>query len=541
MNEHVIKIITDKINGWVKKFDNMNFNSANGYIYFAVVLQNIKVVIKIPKNFNNYHDSILEYFVCVSCLNNLRYFIPNFMGGLGIFLCSPSKNSSMLCNYNAVVKNTPYCIYEKVEGKTFEYHVQKVDTDFSDFLEVFIQVLIALEVAQREYSFTHYDLHGENVIVKEIDNTDGSLSYKVPLDNYIYEITPKKSIAVIIDYGLSSYKYDGKIYGQPTSYKSINNFGIMNSGYDMYRLLIYIYDVSERIHRKNVRDNPGNPPANQYEKMRELFRFYTNKDIYDVYNKTDGYIDASYEYCKRVIKSDTGTFTPLSFLNWILEDNDFKDIARLYVSKNPYRNVYTPLNSQTLKVQEDSKIYLTKAEDITDRILSLNSCFGKNDYSYLFLTYNIYLAEKYNLSVTIINDMKYRINRFKNLFLEIDATMLRKYVNITIPHSSDADVIATLNGFITNSKLVQSHRIVLRQSSQVFSIYLNFVKKLNPYLKCLYLIRELRSELSNVNFYNEWETEFLSSRIYNLYANNLDIINRAVRWLNCVEDFLIVI
>ena len=544
MNERDVKIITDKVNTWINAFKALNVNSAAGYIYFITVLQNIKAVIKVPRDSVYIYDAMLEYFACVSCINNLRYFIPNFMGGLGIFLCSPSQNSTTLCDYNSSSKNTPFCIYEKVEGQTFEQYVKKVDTDFSDFLEVFIQVLIALEVAQREYSFTHYDLHGENVIIKTIDNTNGSFSYKVPLDNCVYEITPRKSIAVIIDYGMCSYNYEGKIYGQPVNYGQINNFGSMNLGYDMYRLLIYIYDTSERLHRKLVRDNPGNPPLNKYGKMRELFRFYGNEDIYDVYNKTDGYTDAANEYCKRVITSNTGTFTPLSFLNWILDHHNFKDTSRLYVRKNPVRNIYTPLNSKTLKVQEDYKIYGIDKTEMGRRISALNPCFGKNNFSYLFLIYNIYLAEKYKLPLSTINDMKDRKIKFGVLLLKIDAVMLTKYVNIQIPERSDRDVITTLNNFIRTSNIEKSNRVVLTQTLQTFSIYLNFVKKLDPYLKCLYMIRELKNEssyITYVSFYTEWENDFLSSRIYNLYANNLDIINRSVRWLKCIEDFLAVI
>ncbi len=39
------------------------------------------------------------------------------------------------------------------------------ELSFKEFLDIFAQILVALEIGQNKYKFCHYDLHTDNVII----------------------------------------------------------------------------------------------------------------------------------------------------------------------------------------------------------------------------------------------------------------------------------------------------------------------------------------------------------------------------------------
>ena len=62
--------------------------------------------------------------------------------------------------------------------------IETNEINFNQWLLIFIQTLLGLEVAQREVRFTHFDLHPGNLMIRKKDN----FNYTIPLDINTYYI-----------------------------------------------------------------------------------------------------------------------------------------------------------------------------------------------------------------------------------------------------------------------------------------------------------------------------------------------------------------
>ena len=212
--------------------EKIDVKSKEGFIYITdFFTSNIQVIIKIPQNSNNFDSKVREYFIGIKSLNNLRNITPTFVYTLGAFSCpKPSKNGKI----SSANKNTAYVLYEKIPGQSFHTLLKNDQLNFKEWLILFFQLLLGLEIAQRRTRFTHFDMHTDNVMVR----TDGLYSYSIPLDMKTYSINNPKSVPVIIDFGAATTYVDGKYIG---SYDYIKH-GMLNfmiPGHDMYKFMIY--------------------------------------------------------------------------------------------------------------------------------------------------------------------------------------------------------------------------------------------------------------------------------------------------------------
>ena len=119
---------------------------------------------------------------------------------------------------------------EYIEGDN-KRKLLKNKLQFSEYLGIFIQLLIALEVAQRTIDFTHFDLHTNNVMCKPLKS---NIHYNVPLDDRLYKVTCIKYLPVCIDFGMSTVKHEKKLL---CSYSPASTKNCMMQGIDMYTFL----------------------------------------------------------------------------------------------------------------------------------------------------------------------------------------------------------------------------------------------------------------------------------------------------------------
>jgi hypothetical protein len=199
------------------------------------------VVIKAPQKPTS--DGLVhEYFVALACLNPLRRRVPGFMYAFGAFRCS----APVLDGKTVVEWCTPkgpsvnYVVFEKVTGGKSVHDVMP-DLSLDQFISYYIQVALNERVAVEACSWTHYDLHDENVLVREIEEAKGQWFY-VPFvlggDQVVYVKSDR--IPTFIDYGRAHVKYQDRHFGFFDS-------GLMESDglfpdqcrplYDMYKLL----------------------------------------------------------------------------------------------------------------------------------------------------------------------------------------------------------------------------------------------------------------------------------------------------------------
>jgi Choline/ethanolamine kinase len=256
---------------WLKNNKRLDVKSSESYVYLS---RDGKIMSKIPK-YSKTEDCI-HYYNVGKKVNKIRNITPNFIHTLDLLIAS----------------ETMICTYKYVKGKTLEEGLNNLR--FDQFLDIFVQVLLALEIAQRNIQFCHYDLHAGNVILKK------AKSKKVLLDNYEYSHNGEL-IPVIIDFGLACVKDIG-CYKFP-------QYGMMHyliPGVDMYKLLFHCYAISK---------------GNLQRQIGSLFHFYGNEDPYKILitpiNKLG---EISRDYLKNVSFNKAGLYTPLDFVRWIISN-----------------------------------------------------------------------------------------------------------------------------------------------------------------------------------------------------------------------------
>lgn len=189
-----------------------------------------KVVFKISIDL----DKSIEHENLVTCeLNKLRDFCPHFVGNIGMislpiandFINYPEKeqlfkntNDYFPCNMLLLEYISPISLY----------HVCKyLYKEKSVIISQLCQIMMALDIAQYKTKFTHYDLHLDNVLIRQCD-PDVLFLYHHKGKNILiptYGLYP-----VIIDMGSS---YCKSIEGNPM-YTSSENYenGLQPTLYD---------------------------------------------------------------------------------------------------------------------------------------------------------------------------------------------------------------------------------------------------------------------------------------------------------------------
>ncbi len=210
----------------------------------------------------------MENFIGIYGTNKLRDKIYNFSYVYGFFEIPYSFNRSKNSFYKDK-KN--YCLfYEFIEGKEYLDFIKK--SKIEDIFCCFKQIIYALALAEKEISFTHYDLNLRNIIIKEFDEEKNFPYYDN--DNKLFYIK-SKYLPVFIDYEISTIKYNDKYYGSRwyyynTEYLGLEQFAI----YDCIVLLYYILIITK------------------YEKNKDKFNYFHEiyKTYFEIsYNEVDNY------------------------------------------------------------------------------------------------------------------------------------------------------------------------------------------------------------------------------------------------------------
>lgn len=147
-------------------------------------------------------------------LNYLRRFIPNFAFIYGAFYCSPpvidpeTKAVLDICSKESE-STVPYTIYEQVFPSVTAQRYMAGST-VNSFLSMYMQVVIATFFAHSYNEYTHYDLHNQNVLMRNVSEKPFQIRYQFNDENIYISAT---DVATIIDYGMTHIKHDGKSYG----------------------------------------------------------------------------------------------------------------------------------------------------------------------------------------------------------------------------------------------------------------------------------------------------------------------------------------
>ena len=208
---------------WLTEFEHFSIKSKQGSATKYLLFKKHKIVIKKAKN--SKFDQITHRDFCVGIhLNKFLNTAPFFVRTLGCF----------------EHKKQFYISTEFIDGINLKEFLRSKNGSFVDFLNIFFQILLGLEIAQNKLNFAHYDLHTDNVI---LTRTTSKLVVQLYGHEYIVNANFRP---VMIDFGLSSIHTKGHNLGQ----KSLETKGIyshLSPGYDIYVFLLFCLDMAKNI------------------------------------------------------------------------------------------------------------------------------------------------------------------------------------------------------------------------------------------------------------------------------------------------------
>jgi Txe/YoeB family toxin of Txe-Axe toxin-antitoxin module len=510
LKEKGLSNLSKKIQNCVKKMEQLQVKSKEGFIYITDFFSSdIQVVIKIPQNSNSFNSKVREYFIGIRSLNNLRYLTPTFVYTLGAFSCpKPSKKGKI----GQTNKITPYVLYEKVPGDSFHTLLKNDKLDFKKWLILFFQLLLGLEIAQRESRFTHFDMHSDNVMVR----SDNVSTYTISLDMTTYTVNDPESVPVIIDFGASTTYIEGKYIGC-YDYIKHGMLNFMVPGHDMYKFMI-----------SSIRKTTNKKLK---EKLISLFHFYQKDD--DPYSIVetgeDGVNTASDEYCKRITFSKVANYTPLMFIEWLCEHKEFSNELSSIIRVSKRENYVSIKYSNIIREYENIFSCIKNEQNNPEKIIELGHTCLKKIPSYVMCKYIITILERYNtfaesedlkVKVTLL---KKNIKKSKSFLLQCDLDMLNNVFSIEMPSQEDFDqcVSEILNIPIRHPNAKEKEEAVKKLETLLF-----YQNELNHYLQFYFTILELGLEKNFKDFLKKFKT----STIYFFHINNITQTQRAIRW-----------
>ena len=196
--------------------DKFGASSKQGKVSKALLFNQRPVVLK-KYGHNMFETAKREYLAGIAVGNVLNIMCPFFVFTMGAW-----KSTKHHC-----------ILTDMVRGKVLA-DVVKV-CSHSDFLNIFAQILFALELSQKEFKFCHYDLHAKNIIItKRKDPTVCRLGFIDYVFNHKYN-------PVIIDFGMCRAETD---FGNVSCPENLEKHGILKRlrvGYDAFTCLLFLY------------------------------------------------------------------------------------------------------------------------------------------------------------------------------------------------------------------------------------------------------------------------------------------------------------
>ena len=193
---------------WLEYESTFNGNSTQSITgLFRIKDTEYKCVFKMSNSMNNIISH--EYLVSRD-MNTMDKYCNNFCRSIGVIECDVDTNNKLENpfhienrNKKGIVKKL-VILYEYINGKSLSRIIRSSSIKDTIIVSILKQVLLSLCIAQREYDFTHYDLHTDNVIIMSCDVDDNFL-YVINETNQ-FLVPSHGYYPVIIDYGYSYTK-----------------------------------------------------------------------------------------------------------------------------------------------------------------------------------------------------------------------------------------------------------------------------------------------------------------------------------------------
>ena len=500
--------------------------SAHGFVIFSdfIKVKN-KIVIKTPQTKEEIRNMLFEYYIGSRFINKLRYKTPNFMYTYGIFMCNPLINSnkkddktSMSVNFcNDNNKNNIYLLFEKIDGLNLHDYIMELKTEkgLDNLVNCILQLVLSLDIAQKEGQYSHNDLHVENVMLRTIKSP---IVYNYIIGNSKYKME-LNYIATIIDYGMNRFVENNIPLGVTVS-DTYNLYPFKNTvGTDLYKLLIStILSLTVLCHKKpDIHKNLNNKID---EVIEFLISFFRDKYKHDMITTWDTYLldktkSNFNKFRDQIFKSQEAYHYPMTddylFYNLATPENFIEHV------KNHMSYIWnTHVNESEIE----------KNEMILSYIKVFNSQLDKEEY-------DDYLFSQCYKSIYLYDFIKQ-----KKIFYEL--------FNKKMPNNFSKDCLVDDESMIINFNNIKDCKKILSLFSNTekdISIVNNFENENIKYIKINY-----ENDVSTlVDYMKQMDLIYstIDTKIFNVYKNpkslkvSMDFFNENMKkQINKMYQFL---
>lgn len=512
-------VFTNKL-GIIEKYELMNF-------LFA-----IKKTSDIQKSREHIHET----YIGLKVINNLIKKLPNFSYVFGFY----KQNET----YNVVT--------EFIQGQTLYEYLRSSSFNLRDYFLIILQISLAIQVAQNEYCFVHYDLTPWNIVLQHTKNLV-AFDYPISHDNILRMKT--NIIPIIIDYGKSHAIVDGIHHGfiNPYSFSKVQDI-----------LTLIITSVNEIMETQQV----------QREDVPLIYRFCdfisgTNyrREKFKNINELKIFLRQAKKYTELISsnKYELEEKSPLDLANHILSISDLasqcykvdnyisqmdkgnaRQIFEYIISRTDeerlqsFISVFSRLKHSTIP-QPNNKfmVYLSaqlfetslsSIKSVMDNFLTSKKIDGKYYNSVYQNTVN-FLDSIYSVKISTMENkrLEYEINGVYNNLInpeynEFNLDNPTKILEILEQNSSNNDRDLTDYKSIVQSVLLNTGRYKLTEADRIFYLenFRNLLSINSPTMK---------NNISNI--------KTLKNIVSSLYTKNINnILEKEVNNCSELENYL---
>ena len=305
---------------------------------FPMAIKNTKII----------DETIHEAFLGLTSINNIIKNIPNFVYTFGI------KNNIL--------------ISEKIDGISFTDYIDSQDFNIKDYIFILFQLALAIQVAQNECGFVHWDLHVWNIIIQKIPHFstfDYVISY-----NKVMRIKTN-IIPIIIDYGKSHTIYNHQHHGYINMFK-------MSTIQDI--LTIIISSLYKILNTYNGKLKPRLSRENE-NVVIQLSNFFTNTEyrkkrfsqIPDITSFL--HIHRTFVHLISSNKYDLEQKTPLDFISYLINNIHLSSPINFEIVSNISYNmdVGNPIQVFDYILASNEKERIKSFTNVFKRIIKCNN------------------------------------------------------------------------------------------------------------------------------------------------------------------------
>lgn len=408
--EWIINLINDKSNfsDVAKKGDVVFTNSTKTVMVQRYNLAGFAFVVKSTTNKAKELENIHEAYIGTNTINKVVKYIPNFAYIFG--------------KYDGKTKSN--VIMEHIFGITFNDWLQSDKFNMQDYMFVLIQISMALEVAQKQIGFVHWDLTPWNIMIQTLPKP---IDFDYMIDkNTIYRINTK-IIPVIIDYGKSHVIHNNEHHGYINMYK-------VSTIHDVISLLITSLNIITQFNISNNDIDDSIKLANFLSRTgyrKRPFRRTGEKGVSDL-----NYFFSRAKKYTELISSDKYELeqkTPLDFVKYINDNFRYRfmyekiDYPLFRIDKGNPRQVYEYILSSSQQERIQSFI------NVFERV---NTCSFPEPVNLFFSYYfaqtiednitSVYILLKKFLDQEKVDTSKYDLI-YKNTIKKINKTFNEKF------------------------------------------------------------------------------------------------------------------